>query len=600
MRRRPTTAVTTTLAIVTTAVTAAAAPVPAAPPAGPGTTAEGGAITAAGGVVPEPVSLSADDAALSLRPLGSHATGAFDAASAEIVAFHAASRRLFTVNALAGAVDVIDARDVSAPRAEGRLVAARTRSADGSVIPDGAVANSVAVRADGLGVVAVEAPTKTDPGWLVLFDADDPEVRPLGAVRVGAQPDMVALDARGRTAVVANEGEPDDDFAVDPEGSVSVVSLPARPGVPAQDAVRTAGFGAYDDGSSVLRAGVRVFGPVVDPARPVSTNLEPEYVAIADGTAYVTLQEANALAVVDLAAAHVTDVLPLAPRDFGVDGFGLDPSDRDGVTAVRTVAGLRGLPMPDAVAAYSSRGATYLVTANEGDAREWGGYEEGVRVKDLGSDGVPPICDGSPLVGRAADADLGRLSVTTASGLRADGACYEELYAFGTRSFSVWDTQGRLVFDSGDALERVTAAAVPGFANSNHTESAGDGRSDDKGPEPEGVTVGEVRGRTYAFVGLERVGGVVVFDITVPQESRFVTYVNNRDFTVSVEDDGVASLAAAGDLGPEGLTFVPASASPTRTPLLAVANEVSGTTTLFAVEPLRGGQGAGGGAASGR
>ncbi|WP_205687486.1 choice-of-anchor I family protein [Cellulomonas endophytica] len=529
-----------------------------------------------------PVTLSADDAALSLAPVGTYATGVFDASAAEIVAFHPGSQRLFVVNAQAGLVEVLDASDPAAPAKVADVATAGTPSADGSVVPEGAVANSVAVRADGLGVVAVESPTKTDPGWLVLFDAAADVPVALGAVRVGALPDMVALDATGTLAVVANEGEPSDDYAVDPEGSVSVVALPRRVTAPEQDAVRTADFHAFE-APGALPAGVRVFGPAVDAARPVSADLEPEYVTISGTTAYVTLQEADAVAVVDLVTATVQEVLPLGWKDHGAAGAGLDPSDRDDAADVRTVPGLRGLYLPDAIASYTAAGSTYLVTANEGDAREWGDYVEGARVKDLGEDGLPPVCAGNPLALRTADEDLGRLEVSTASGLSADGSCYAELYAFGGRSFSIWGTDGTLVFDSGDALERITAEAMPEAFNTDHAATAFDDRSDTKGPEPEGVAIGTVSGRTYAFVGLERAGGVAVFDVTVPADAAFVTYVNNRDLSVSVEDDGEESLARAGDLGAEGVTFVPSYLSPTGAPALAVANEVSGTTTLFGI-----------------
>lgn len=542
-----------------------------------------GLTPASAAIVAAPPGLSADDAPFQLVPIGTYETGVFDESAQEIVAYHPRSERLFTVNAAAGLVEVIDASDPSQPVKIADLAAAGTSSQDGSTIPDGAVANSVTVRADGLGVVAVESSTKTDPGWLVFFDAGARVPATLGAVRVGALPDMVALGDRGRVAVVANEGEPNDDFSVDPEGSVSVVQLPRRLRVPAQDAVRTADFHAFEaDGA--LPDGVRVFGPTVNTDFPVSANVEPEYVTIVGTTAYVSVQEANAIAVVDLKRARVKEVWPLGYKDHGLPGQGLDPSDRDGGIAIREVAGLRGLYMPDAIASYSSRGRDYLVTANEGDAREWGDYAEPARVADLGTDGLAPICADSPLAGQTGVADLGRLNVTTASGLAADGSCYEDLYAFGARSFSIWDTRGRLVFDSGDAFEQITAQALPEFFNSNHSESNFEGRSDDKGPEPEGVAIGEVRGRTYAFVGLERVGGVMVFDITSPKRSSFVTYLNNRDFAISVEDDGVETLAAAGDLGPEGLTFIAAGGSPTGRPMLAVANEVSGTTTLFELD----------------
>lgn len=529
------------------------------------------------GVVPDPVTWAAPGASLELVPLRSYATGLFDAAAQEIVASHAATGRLFVVNADLGRVEVLDARTMNKV---GELDAVGARAADGSTVPAGAVANSVAVRPDGLVVVAVESDVKTDPGWLVVADARRLSV--LGAVRVGALPDMVAVSGDGSYAVVANEGEPSDDYAVDPEGSVAVVSLPRRVAAPRQQDVRIADFHAFEGGA--LPQGVRVFGPTVDAAHPVSANLEPEYVTITGGRAYVTLQEANAIAVVDLRRARVVQLLPLGSRDYGVAG--LDPSDRDGGVAIRQVPGLRGLYQPDTIASFTSRGRTYLVTANEGDVREWGDYVESARVKDLGDDGLAPVCADSPLAALTGDADLGRLNVSTASGLRADGSCYETLYAFGSRSFSVWTTDGDLVFDSGDGLEQITAAASPAFFNSNHTESNLEGRSDDKGPEPEGLAVGQVGGRTYVFVGLERVGGVVTYDVTDPSRARAVSYVNNRDFAVSVEDGG--ELAAAGDLGPEGLLFLPGEASPTRRPAVVVANEVSGTTTIYAVERGRG------------
>lgn len=553
------------------------------------------AVSPAGGaVVPDPVTVSADGAALSLTPLSTYATGIFDESAAEIVAHHPGSERLFVVNASELVVDVLDLSDAAAPGKLFAIAATGLTDAEGDVIPEGAVPNSVTVRQDGLGVIALEHPTKTDLGWLVFFDATQGGA-PLGAVRVGALPDMVALSPDGRYAVVANEGEPNDDYTVDPEGSVGVVSLPKKVRAPGQDAVRIADFHRFEeDGGKELDEDVRVFAGLEDAENPVSANLEPEYVAVdrKSRKAYVALQEANATAVVDLRRAKVQDIWALGSKDHGLEGNGLDPSDRDDEIDIETVEGLKGVYMPDGMNIYRSRSKEFLVTANEGDAREWGDYVENVRVKDLGEDGLAPICEDSPLAGRTDDADLGRLNISIASGPGAEG-CYEELHAFGGRSFSIWTTDGTLVFDSGDELEQVVAEAVPDFFNSNHSESNSEGRSDDKGPEPENLAIGTIRKRTYAFIGLERVGGVMVYDITRPRKSEFVTYVNNRDFSVSMEDvveegveDPAEALDRAGDLGPEGLAFVKAKDSPTGTPLLLVGNEVSGTTTVFSVDLL--------------
>ncbi|MFB8892059.1 choice-of-anchor I family protein [Microbacterium plantarum] len=540
--------------------------------------------TASAAIVSEPITDSAPGATLALTPIGTHETGVFDESAAEIVQSY--RDRLYVVNAQAGSVTVLDNSDPTAP-------------VELFTIADAGTANSLAIRDDGLGIVAFEAEDKTANGSLVFFDANagDAASARLGSVTVGALPDMVTISKDGAYAVVANEGEPADDFSVDPEGSVGVVALPKTVSAPAQVAVRIAGFGAFEPGgSTTLPAGVRVFGPdVAAPdqgdkpltANRVSRNLEPEYITVDGTTAYAALQEANAIAVVDLAKAEVTKVVPLGFKDHGAVDNGLDASDKDGAINIAEYAGLKGMYMPDGIQSYSAtaggKATTYLVTANEGDAREWGDYAEAVRVKDLGKKGLPAVCADSPLAAQLGDAALGRLNVTIENGLRADGSCYDELYSFGGRSFSIWGTDGSLVFDSGDQFEQILARVAPEYFNSNHTEANLEGRSDDKGPEPENLSIGTVGGRTYAFIGFERVGGVIVYDITDPKAATYVTYVNNRDFSAA------ADSPAAGDLGPEGIQFIGAHRSPTGQPLLAVGNEVSGTTTLYSIEQLVGG-----------
>ncbi|GLK18562.1 choice-of-anchor I family protein [Herbiconiux flava] len=520
-----------------------------------------------------PIVASASDAAIGLNPLGSFSTGVFDESAAEIVQFHGGTKRAFVVNAQAGVAQVLDLSDPSAPERMFDLSTAGVVAADGSTVPATAVANSVAVRADGLVALAVEADPKTADGWLVFFDAAGTGTA-LGAVRVGALPDMVTFSPDGATALVANEGEPADDYSADPEGTVSIVAVPSTVTAPTQSAVRSAGFHDFEaGGSKPLPEGVRVFGVRVGAVNPVSENLEPEYVTVSGGTAYVSLQEANAIAVVDIASATVTDIHALGYQDFSVTPF--DASDKDDAVDITTWP-VRGLYQPDAIGSYTVGGESYVVSANEGDSRDWEGYSEEARVEDL------DVC--APLAPFVTDAQLGRLKVTTADGFDEAAGCYSSLYAFGGRSFSIWSSDGQQVFDSGSDFEEITAADLPeGAFNSDHTEVAFDSRSDDKGPEPEGLALGEVDGRRYAFIGLERVGGVMVYDITDPAATQFVTYVNNRDFSVADPSASPEALAASGDLGPEGLAFVPAADSPTGAPMLLVGNEVSGTTTAFAV-----------------
>ena len=534
-------------------------------------------------VVGEPVKQIADGATADISVLGSYGAGAFDKSAAEIVAFHAGSKRILTVNALSGKIDVLDASDPATPTKVGEVSGGENTTI-----------NSVAVRRDGLAVATVEPENKTDNGELIFFDASADKLGAvLGKVSVGALPDMVTITPDGAYALVANEGEPAEDYSYDPEGSVSVVTLPSDVAAAPQDAVRTADFNAFE--GTLAEKGVHIFGQVGD-SKTEAQNLEPEYIAVSGGKAYVTLQENNAIAVVDIAAATVEDVWPLGYTDRRE--VPMDFSDKDGKIDIRT-APVKGILQPDSIAAYEVGGTTYLVLANEGDARDWEAYSEEVRISKLGRKKLPPLCDG--YAGMTAeqikefqkDENAGRLKITTAFGLNEGKNCYDDLYTFGGRSFSIFTSDGKRVFDSGDQFEQITAELLPEHFNASHTDNKLDSRSDDKGPEPEGVTVGKINGRTYAFIGFERLGGVMVYDITDPEHPAYQAYINNRDFSVNMEelaedgDDAVQEgLRKVGDLGAEGLAFVPAKDSPNGHNLLLVGNEVSGTTTVFQVDSL--------------
>lgn len=250
----------------------------------------------------------------------------------------------------------------------------------------------------------------------------------------------------------------------------------------------------------------------------------------------------------------------------------LDASDRDGAINIQSWP-VFGLFQPDAVAAYEFNGQTYYVTANEGDVRDYEGYGEAQRIKDVTLD--PTAFPNAPEL--QADANLGRLQITTELGDTDGDGDFDALYTFGGRSFSIWSSEGQLVYDGGADFEQMTATFFPDYFNASNSNNTFDNRSDDKGPEPEGLVLGEIGDRTYAFIGLERVGGVMVYDVTNPSAPQFVQYLNNRDFSAEVE------TPAAGDLGPEGLTFISAQNSPQGKPLLVVGNEVSGTTTVYEI-----------------
>lgn len=513
--------------------------------------------------------------AITLTRIGTYETGVFDEAAAEIPAYDPATRRLFVVNADNGIVEVLDASNPNSPTKLFDIDFANL---------GGGLPNSVAVK-NGILAVAIEDDNTQANGRVVFFatDVDEDNIEPLSTVEVGALPDMVTFSPDGTKVLTANEGEPNADYSVDPEGSISIIDISGGVENLEQSDVTTADFNAFNTQITQLRAaGVRIFGP----GATVSQDLEPEYIAISpdSSTAYATLQENNALAVIDLASGEVTAIVPLGFKNHNLNINGLDASDRDDTINIRPWP-VFGMYMPDAIAAYSVGGQTYLVTANEGDAREYIleddlgnetiGFVEEERIEDLNLD--PTAFPNADVLQN--EIRLGRLTVTTTQGDTDDDGDFDELYAFGARSFTIWDTNGNIVFDSGRQFEDITADLFPDDFNSDNGENDSlDSRSDAKGPEPEGVVLGQINGRTFAFIGLERIGGVMVYDITDPESAEFVQYINPRDFS------GDAEAGTAGPLGPEGLAFISALESPTGDPLLVVSNEVSGSTDFFAID----------------
>jgi len=508
-----------------------------------------------------PVSMAASHAAaggLEIRFLGRHSTGSHGQSAAEMPTFDPASARLFVVNGGQSRLDVLDIRKPATPRALDPI----------DLRPYGGEPTCVTSHG---GVVAITVPNrnKTLPGSVVFFDASG---RLLAQVTVGALPDMLAFTPDGTRLVVANEGEPRDycapGLANDPEGSVSIIDLTQGVAGLGQDAVRTVGFGAFT--RSGLDPRIRIAGPNVT----VAQDLEPEYVAIsADSrTAFVVLQENNAIAVVDLLAAEVTRLMPLGTKDHNRRGQGLDPSDRDGAIRIGPWP-VRGMYQPDGIVTYEAGGQTFLLTANEGDARNvYECFNDEVRVGSLRLD---PQAFPEPTIQE--EARLGRLNVSRVDGDADGDGQYETLYAFGARSFSIWSDDGSLVFDSGHGFEDTLSRELPDSFNAdNASPDSFDSRSDDRGPEPEGIAIGKVGDRTYVFVGLERPSGVMVYDVTRPEAPSLVQYVHSRQ---------VQDSSAAEDVGPEGVLFVPAVTSPTGQALLVVANEISGTVALYSLTP---------------
>jgi YVTN family beta-propeller protein len=455
-------------------------------------------------------------------------TSALTGQTSEINAYDPITKRIFV--AAGPVVDVLNA-----------VTGARISQI---TLPTGlGVVNSVAVK-NGVLAIAVEATTKTNNGSIVIYNTSN-LAAPARTVTVGALPDMLTFTPDGSRILVANEGEPNSynqATSIDPEGSVSVINV-------ATGAVQTAGFGSYT--AAALRAqNVRIFGPNASAAQ----DLEPEYITVSkDGSkAFVTLQENNAIAIIDVATATVSNIVSLGFKNHGLAGNGLDASDRDSINGnIRTYANVLGMYQPDAIASFEVGGKTYLVTANEGDARDYTGFGEEVRLRAATTDANFTPAD-------RLDAAAGRLTITNAPGVASPVA--GAAYAFGARSFSIWDETGALVFDSGDTIEQTIKSLFPALWD--------DGRSDNKGPEPEGVEVGMIDGRTFLFVGLERTNNILAFDITDWRpDNKAISFAGN--------------IFATGLIGPEGFKFIGASESWDGNSYIAVSNEVSGTTALF-------------------
>ncbi|MFZ6028890.1 MAG: choice-of-anchor I family protein [Chloroflexota bacterium] len=480
--------------------------------------------------------------AITLNLLGSYRPGIKGAS--EIVTFDPENDLLYVTNGISSTLDVLRITGIA-------TVFTPTLVASIDLSPYGAGVTSVAYH-DGLIAAAVPANPKTDNGVVVLMQ-DGVMI----SVTVGALPDMLTFTPDGSKLLVANEGEPNDDYDIDPEGSISVIDVTGGISGTAQSDVTQLGFTAFNT-PAAIDPRIRIYGPHAS----VAQDLEPEYIAVsADSTmAWVTLQENNALAVVDLTEMTITDLVALGTKDWSA--LGLDASDRDDAINITNWEVL-GLYEPDGIAAYTVLSTTYLVTANEGDARDYNGFSEEARIKDLSLDPERyPTAYADTIQSNAA---LGRLKTTTVT-----AAGDSNLYTFGGRSFSIWNgTDGELVYDSGADFERIIAAQHPNLFNADSGESeAVDTRSDDKGPEAESIALGTLDGHTYAFIGLERsAGGVMVYDITNPQAPTFVCYIPS----------------AAGDISPEGIKFIPAAQSPTGTPLLVLAHELTGSTTIYEI-----------------
>lgn len=452
-------------------------------------------------------------------------------ASSEISAFDPTTNKLFVVNVESSEISVFDLANINEPILLNPI-------ALGSGSP-----NSVAVHSGKL-AVAVEAENKQAPGSIKVYDTESQQL--LSSFVVGALPDMVTFSPNGKYLVSANEGEPNSDYTVDPDGSVSIITVDSGE-------VHTLSFESFNDQEEMLKMqGLRIFGPNAS----FSQDIEPEYVAISDNsnTAWVTLQENNGIARINLNTKQIEGIFPLGFKNHSLGLNSLDASDRDNVKELKTWPVL-GMYQPDAIAYAKINGSDLLFTANEGDARDYDGYSEEERVDDLDLDPAIYV----PGENYQTEENLGRLKTTSANGDTNRDGLYEQIYSYGARSFSVWSGNGNLLYDSGNEIGNRTLELTPDRFNDN------DGRSDDKGAEPESATILELPGkRMILFLGLERNDQVLVYDVSNPMQPQFIQL-----------------LSHAGDEAPEGLLVVEAKDSPSGKELVIVSNEDSGTVSIY-------------------
>ena len=540
---------------------------------------------------------------LEIVPLGTY-TGVGGLGASEIVAFDPTTKRMFINNGARNTVDIVDIATPSTPT----LVTNVDMTVYGRGVQSVTVGNGIAAAAvDVAPVVSANGRQTASSGLVVLMDTAG---RVLKTVAVGTLPDHVSFTPDKKTILVAGEGEPmcsldngstsanestDPTLVSDANGTVSLIDVSSGA---ANATVTTLDFSSFDK-TALLAEDVRVFFPGSSAAQ----DLEPEYITTnADGTrAYVTLQEANAIAIVDLVNKTILDVASLGYKDWGTGGLVYDGSKTDSISSgvfanpiAYTGVPLKGMYMPDTIASYTAAGQTYLVMANEGDTREYGCYEEESTFGDTsGSNSFASYWDTANDAVKP-NSKLGAQKTTLAFPTKAPvSGTTTNLYTLGGRSFTIRDSSGTLVWDSGSEFEEIVLRDYPTAFNSDAsgttslamvqsqiTTSRMDGRSTSKGVEPEALAVGTIGTQTFAFIGLERMGGIMIYDITTPTAPSFIRYTNTA----------LAGLAAGNnttpgslDVSPEGMVFVPAADSPTAKPLLIVANELSGTTTIYEV-----------------
>ena len=478
---------------------------------------------------------------ITLDYVGSFDPSGTNTSSTEIVVHDPQTQKLFATSAIAGFLDIIDFSDP--------LIPVKTQSIDMS--PYGGI-TSVAVKN---GIVAVASPNniETNNGSVVFFDTNGVCKK---QVTVGVLPDNIVFTKDGNKVLTANEGQPNADYSVDPEGSVSIIDLSAGINSLSQNNVSTLNFTTFNSQETQLvQQGVRK----TKSTSTLSQDLEPEYITVSDDSqkAWVTLQENNAVAEINLTNKSITSLWALGTKDMSIPGNGFDASDNNGEILIANWP-VESYYIPDAVAGFKANGTNYLITANEGDEKEYDDFEERIAVNAAGYLLDETLFPNASVLKQPHN--LGRFRATNINGDLDNDGKFEKIRSVGSRSFSIFNADTKaIVFDSGDDFEMYTAAHYPTIFNADHEANTPKSRSRAKGPEPEGVTVATI-------------GGVMVYNVTDPNNVTFTDYKNNR-----------STSAYSGDFGAEGIIYIDKADSPNSKGYVIIANEISGTLTIYEV-----------------
>lgn len=474
---------------------------------------------------------------ISLHLISSFSTNLGKPSSAEIVSFDPDSKRLFVVNSVGNKLDILNFSNPEKIRF--------IRTVDLGTY--GIVINSVSVK-NKLVAAAIQHPQVDKEGSVVFFDI---EGNYLQKVLVGVLPDMLTFSPDGSYILVANEGEPSDDYKTDPEGSVSIIEIPANNKSISQSNVVNLNFRTYNDSLKSLRAqGVRIFGP----GASVAQDLEPEYISISPDSkkAWVTLQENNAVAVVDISLKKITSIRSLGTRNYSMQ--------KESCT-------LQGMHQPDGIASFSVDGKNYIITANEGEPRMYEGFKELQKLEN------PSYSLDKEKFPSAPNKNMGKLGVSSSTGDVDGDGDFDEIHCYGSRSFSIWDEQFKLIYDSGDGFEKVACKEGEYCKfNERYAKIAKEEKLDLRGPEPESVVTGKIGDKNYAFITLERYGGIMAYNVDDPTKAYFVDYANSNIHDEKREESR-----------PEGIIFIPSDKSPNGKNLIVVANEGTSMVDVYEV-----------------